>query len=263
MFKWICEDLDLKIIADSGQCFRMYEEDGRFLVIAREKHCYAYHSGEDETVFECPDDDNDFWKEYFDLDTDYKAFRDSVDPDDTFLLKAVEYGKGIRILRQDPWEMLITFIISQRRSIPSIRTCVERICTRWGSRTDDGIYSFPSPDELSCASIAELCECGLGYRAEYVYLAAKAAAEGTIDIEHLKELDDCSLLAALMDLRGVGTKVANCVSLFGFHRIGAFPVDVWIDRVQKQYYQGRFPVEKYEGYAGIMQQYIFYSARNS
>ena len=262
MLKILNEDLDIKKIADSGQCFRMFErEEGKWQFAAGSKLTDALVLPSSEVIIDCPSNDDSFWHEYFDLDTDYKGYRNSVDPDDSFLSAAVSYGKGIRILRQDPWEMLITFIISQRRSIPSIKTCVERICRKWGDPLANDIYSFPEPSQLAKASLEELSECSLGYRAEYVYLAAKAVYSGELDLESLKGSGDNELMETLLSLRGVGVKVANCVSLFGFHRIAAFPVDVWIDRVQKEYYGGRFPVEKYDGYAGIMQQYIFYYAR--
>ena len=255
-------DFDIEKIADSGQCFRMTEvSENRWLLVASDRYVYACVAPDGEVTLECPEDDDCFWTGYFDLGTDYSVFRDSADEDDRFLTCACEFGKGIRILRQDPWEMLITFIISQRRSIPSIKTCVERICSRWGREIGEGIHAFPLPSELASARLDELCECGLGYRAEYVYLAAQAADSGKLDIEGLKKKNDEELYNELLSLRGVGAKVANCVSLFGFHRIGAFPVDVWIDRVQKEHYQGRFPVERYAGYAGVMQQYIFYYIR--
>ncbi len=265
MFKIQNEEFNIEKIADSGQCFRMNKsEDGSWQIIAGSRLCRAEEYPDDGylTIY-CDDKDNEFWKYYFDLDTDYSYFRKSADSEDTFLSEAVEYGKGIRILRQDPWEMLITFIISQRKNIPAIKACVEKLCGRWGSRIDKDVFAFPTPSQLSSASLEDLSCCSLGYRAEYVYLAAKAVSSGELDLKRLESYDDESLMDALLALKGVGVKVANCVSLFGFHRIAAFPVDVWIDRVQKEFYEGRFPVEKYEGYAGIMQQYIFYYARKS
>ena len=262
MFKICDEDLDMTKIAESGQCFRMNQgEEGIWSVLALDHYCAATVDSEGAVTIECPEEENEFWKEYFDLDTDYAKFRESADKEDSFLCAAVSCGKGIRILRQDPWEMLITFIISQRKNIPAIKVCVEKLCTRWGKEIGQGIYAFPTPEELSKASLDELSDCSLGYRAEYVYLAAKAVSSGELDLEKLKGLSDEDLLCELLKLKGVGIKVANCVSLFGFYRIAAFPIDVWIDRVQKNFYSGRFPVEKYEGYAGIMQQYIFYYAR--
>jgi len=265
MFKIINEDLNIEKIADSGQCFRMDQiSSGLWKLIAGEKWCTASEeecNGQSITTINCPEGDDDFWRYYFDLDTDYETFRNAVKEDDLFLNDAVEYGKGIRILRQDPWEMLITFIISQRKNIPAIKSCVEKLCRRWGKKLADDIYGFPTPEAMASASLSELSDCSLGYRAEYVYLAAKAVNEGSADLKALSRMNDEDLYKALLSFKGVGAKVANCVSLFGFYRIGAFPIDVWIDRVQKEYYNGRFPVEKYPGFAGIMQQYIFYYIR--
>ncbi len=262
MIKIKDEDFDIEKIADSGQCFRMNRmPDGSWTAVAGDKCCSIREYADKAAVIECPEEDDVFWKEYFDLDTDYSKYRSAADTSDAFLTAACEYGKGIRILKQDPWEMLISFIISQRKNIPAIQSCVEKMCMKWGTKTVRGIFAFPTPEQLSKATLDELSCCSLGYRAEYVYLAAKAVATGEKDLETFKMLSDEDLLCALLGFKGVGVKVANCVSLFGYHRIGAFPIDVWIDRVQKEYYEGRFPVEKYEGFAGVMQQYIFFYAR--
>ena len=266
MFEYDKKVLDIRKIADSGQTFRMspdaelsskYGQDV-YRCIAGHRICRAGAG----SIF-CPESDNEFWKEYFDINTSYEAFIDSIDPEDTYLTSAAEYGRGIRILRQDPWEMLITFIISQRRSIPSIKTCVEALCSRWGRDLGDGIHAFPTPDELASASMDELACCSLGYRTEYVFLAAKGVSSGEIDLNAMQELSDQELLADLISLRGVGPKVANCVSLFGFYRIGAFPIDVWIERVLKEHYPQGFPMERYKGFAGVMQQYMFFAARKA
>ena len=264
MFSYDKKSLDIRKIADSGQTFRMCFDEKRSLeqgfdvyrCIALDKMCYAGGGS-----VACPAEDDAFWREYFDLETSYESFIDAIDPDDLYLTRVAEFGKGIRILKQDPWEMLITFIISQRRSIPSIKTCVEALCKRWGRQIAADIYAFPTPAELASASMEELASCSLGYRTEYVYLAAQGAASGELDLESMRGLSDAELLAALMALRGVGPKVANCVSLFGFYRIGAFPIDVWIDRVLKEHYPNGFPMERYKGFAGVMQQYMFFAAR--
>ena len=260
MITYDIDRLDIRKIADSGQTFRMEDISDAFgdmfRCIALDKICTA---GKGRIY--CEEEDISFWKNYFDLDTDYESMTASIDPDDCYLCGCAEYGRGIRILRQDPWEMLITFIISQRRSIPSIKTCVERLCRRYGRKIEGDIYAFPSPDELSEAGLDDLADCGLGYRSEYVYLACRDVCSGALDLDAMKELSDGELFQRLTALRGVGPKVANCVCLFGFHRISAFPVDVWIDRVLKEHYPEGFPMDRYDGYAGVMQQYMFYAAR--
>ena len=267
MFDYDIESLDIRKIADSGQTFRMSFDEERslpdaevFRCISMDKMCFAGGG----RVW-CPDEDDAFWKNYFDLGTSYESFISAIDADDAYLSGVAEYGRGIRILRQDPWEMLITFIISQRRSIPSIKTCVEALCTRFGARVkgQDGesFYAFPTPAQLAAADLSALSCCSLGYRTEYVYLAARGVDSGDTDLKAMEALSDAELLASLIALRGVGPKVANCVSLFGFYRIGAFPIDVWIDRVLKEHYPNGFPMDRYKGFAGVMQQYVFFAMR--
>ena len=219
--------------------------------------------GKDDVRIDCSEAEfADFWREYFDLGCNYGEVIKSVDPGDFFLTEAAEYSRGLRILKQDPWEMLITFIISQRKNIPAITGCVEKISAEFGSPIGDGLYAFPSPEQLAAAGDA-LCGCSLGYRDDYVRRAAGAAASGEADIYGWRSLDDADLSEKLLALRGVGVKVANCVMLFGYHRINAFPVDVWIKRVIDEKYGGNFPLERYNGFAGIIQQYMFYYGRHA
>ena len=159
--------------------------------------------------------------------------------------------------------MLITIIISQRKNIPARRQAVESLSTTCGTCIDkeNEFFAFPTPTQLAGLSLSDLQDLSLGYRAKYVYEAAQKVASGELDIKKWAMLGDDDLHKALLSCYGVGEKVANCVALFGYHRIGAFPVDVWIDRIQKTYYNGSFPVEKYEGFAGVMQQYMFYYER--
>lgn len=154
----------------------------------------------------------------------------------------MEYGRGIRVLRQDEWEMLVSFIISQRKSIPAIRRAVELLSERFGERlgsdSEGPVYAFPTAEALCCAGEQALQECGLGYRTRYVLHAAQQAAEGTLDLKKLASLPDEALFARLMELDGVG-KVANCVCLFGYGRVGRVPVDVWIERLIRDEFAGQ------------------------
>lgn len=215
------------------------------------------------TFFCSPEEYEHFWRHYFDLETDYRQYESAIDPADTYLQSAFAFGSGIHILNQDPWEMLITFIISQRKNIPAIRQTVEALSKKCGTCIDrqNEIYAFPTPAQLSALTLSDLQSLSLGYRAKYIYETTKQVADGSLDLAQWNTLIDDDLHKMLLSCYGVGEKVANCVALFGYHRIGAFPVDVWIDRIQKTYYNGHFPVEKYEGFAGIMQQYLFYYER--
>lgn len=266
-------DFDVGKIAESGQCFRMaLNENGSYDVIYQRKYLNIKPVSYDKTTgffsleLDCSEEDyENVWKSYFDMETDYGKMAELVDREDIFLNEAVRYGKGIRILRQDPWEMLISFIISQRKSIPAIRTSVERLCKLCGEAIDTeyGVkYAFPDAQAVAGLTMEELAGCGIGYRAAYVAETARRAACGEFDVYGADALDDGKLRSELMSLHGVGVKVADCVMLFGYRRLNSFPEDVWIKRAMESEYPAGFPYDKYDGYGGIMQQYIFFYIRN-
>ncbi|NCC07981.1 MAG: DNA-3-methyladenine glycosylase 2 [Clostridia bacterium] len=260
----IIKNFSLAQIADSGQCFRMeMQPDKSCVLAARDKALKIIPLGGDEYDFNCTTAQFDgYWKGYFDLEADYQKWMQSVPKSDAFLTKAAEYGKGLRILRQDAWEMLVTFLISQRKNIPAIKKCVNAISEKFGTKIDGtDMYAFPTPQQLA-SDYALLGTCSLGYRTQYVYEAAVSVCDGTIDLKAMASLDDDALFAQLLKIKGVGAKVANCVMLFGFHRINAFPIDVWIQRILDAHYQAGFPLDAYKGYAGVIQQYMFYYARS-
>lgn len=260
---------DISKIAESGQCFRLNEnEEGTYGLIHKGRYLeIGYRPDSMQYEFECSTDEYErIWKDYFDMTFDYAGIESAVDKKDAFLVNAVRYGSGIRILKQDPWEMLISFIISQRKSIPAIKTSIEKLCRLCGREihTKRGIrYAFPSSEEVAGLTYDELASCSLGYRTKYVAAAAEAAANGSIDLDALYELSDGDLKEELLRLYGVGTKVADCIMLFAYHRLDSFPEDVWIKRAMENEYPKGFPAEKYSGYAGIMQQYIFFYMRNT
>ncbi len=258
--------IDLDKTERSGQCFRWIGDGDAFIIPAfgMSVRVTEAEGGINLELLSSPKKKPDaktiseIWGKYFDADLDYSKIRKMPDKKDKFLSSAAESGEGIRIIYQDPFETLITFIISQRKSIPAIKTSVERICETVGRKipgTD--IYDFPTPDELKKLSADELSACGLGYRAPYIHETAEVFARGEFDERYLSGLDDDALINTLMSLKGVGVKVANCTALFGFHRLDLFPIDVWIQRALDTYYDGTFPLEKYHPYNGIMQQYIF------
>ena len=267
---------DLLKVADSGQAFRIKMIDqshaelvafGRYLQIAR--------TGKETFAFSCNEKEfREIWTGYLDLDRDYPAIVNSIDSNDSYLLEAAEFGKGIRILKQDVFETTISYIISQRRSIPSITTSVERISKLCGKRIEapdlsspfvkplcNEYFAFPTPEELNALPFAELENTGVGYRAPYIARAAEEFANGKLDPESLAALSDEDLYKALTGMYGVGTKVANCIMLFAFARTGRFPVDVWIKRIEDKYYGGHFDCAPYPETAGIMQQFMFYYER--
>lgn len=276
MFRIQYPYLDMKKIAESGQIFRFNVYDDEYSLVAGDKLLFIKEDG-DEYILSCSESEfEEFWIDYFDLRLDYSDFEKNIPPDDLFLINAAEYSYGIRILNQDKWEMLISFIISQRKSIPAIKSSIEKLAKTYGKKIDMQVpdfiknidknsefFAFPTPKALADASIDDLNACSLGYRSPYIEASAKAVYRGDIDLEALSKLDDNELLAALMSLKGVGIKVANCVALFGYHRIAAFPIDVWIKRMIDEHYDGEFPLKRYDGYAGVIQQYIFYYGRES
>lgn len=260
MIKIQSDDFDIQKIAESGQCFRLNREGDHWVNAAFGRLLRIYG---DE--LDCSKKDFEhIWRSYFDLDTDYAAARARIPHSDRFLSKAADFGCGIRILRQDPWETLISFIISQRKNIPAIKASVEAICRKYGEQLSDdegGIYSFPAAGRLAAATEEELKQCSLGYRVPYVLSAARLVDSGELDLGELCSLDDDALTEELLKLHGVGIKVASCVALFAYHRINAFPIDVWIARTLEEQYGNKFPFSRYEGVGGIIQQYMFYYAR--
>ena len=223
---------------------------------------YDHSESGGEFEFDCSEDEFDMiWENYFDLNTDYGKFIRAIPSDDLFLSKAASYGSGIRILNQDAFETLITFIISQRKNIPAIKASVEKLCYICGEEISEGVFAFPSPKALAELSAEDLKRCSLGYRAEYVHRAAEAVWHGDVDLAGLCKLSDSELFDSLCSFYGVGKKVANCVGLFAYHRIDLFPIDVWIQRVIDEQYGGHVPTERYSGFAGVIQQYMFYYGR--
>ncbi len=257
------DDFDLEKIAGCGQCFRAKRIQGGFRFVSQKKVLTIINK--DDGIYDIDADEKEwesFWKNYFDLSVNYRNIRESIDQKDKFLFNASKLGKGIRILRQDKFEMLISFIISQRKNIPAISKSVEAICTKFGEKiTHNGevIYSFPSPKALFEASDNDLRKCALGYRVPYVKDAAFRVYSNQLDLDAIGKLDDDSLKEKLKSVKGVGNKVADCICLFAYHRLAASPVDVWIKRAIDEHYGGVNPFDSYGKYAGVMQQYIFYA----
>ena len=255
------DEIDPRKIAGSGQCFRWQtHEDGRIAVPHAGRVLTMTPADEDTYSLDCsPDEFESLWKPYFDWETDYAAIRARVTDEDPYLKKACAAGKGLRILRQDPWEVLISFIISQNRNIPQIRRSVRLMCAAAaGSGDAEGCEApFPGPEQIVSLGLDGLTRCRLGYRAGYVLAAARSVMSGELDLGALKTggLDGC--LVGLRSLYGVGPKVAACAALFGFHFLDACPVDVWIRRVFGREYPGGYPFSRYAPFNGVYQQYMF------
>lgn len=261
--KIVIPDFSMRQISESGQCFRMNQiAENRYALVAFGKYLEVEQEG-DELLFACTQEEFDgVWREYFDLDNDYGRYRKAVPKQDTYLSEAVLFGGGIRILHQDVWEMLISFIISQQNNIKRIRKCIETLCERYGEKkyiTNRSVYyTFPDAQSLARVSEEELRECNLGYRSRYIVSTANSILHGEVEPDALKRMDYKQARAELLKLCGVGEKVADCICLFGLHHMDAFPVDTHIRKAMDEHYPTGFPFEKYSGYSGVMQQYIFY-----
>lgn len=268
------ENFNIKQIADSGQCFRMNrigDKDGQLTygLVALGKYLELRQIGEHVVELSCSEEEYELiWKDYFDLEYDYgKIVDELLKGEDSFLKSAVEYGRGIRILKQEPFEATISFIISQNKNIPAIKNCIEGICKRYGERRisreckDVEYYTFPSPAVLASAEKEDLRALKTGYRDEYIIKASQAIATGEVDFSKLCRDNFDDVIKELRKLHGVGEKVANCIALYGLHHVEGFPVDVWILKVLEKIYHNNFDKMKYHGYAGIIQQYMFYYIR--
>ena len=256
-------NFSLEQIARSGQCFRMSRrEDGFFDIISGSRWMGARQSGE-TCEFLCTEEEFlEFWEDYFDLKQDYGEYISRIDKEDVYLNAAVKLAGGVRILRQDIWEMIVSFLISQQNNIVRIRRCIENICEAYGNPVKNGrgevYFTFPEPEALAGLEEDALKACNLGYRSKYVVRAARSVAEGRFDLEQLGTLPYEKAKEELLKLFGVGVKVADCICLFGLHHLEAFPVDTHISQALKKYYGDGFPMEKYRGIQGVIQQYIFY-----
>lgn len=262
----VIPNLDLKRIADSGQCFTWTRTGENAYAIRAGKRCLKARQEAETFFFSCTGAEWEaYWKRYFDLDTDYGAIVRLADPEDAYLAAALRSASGIRILRQPLWEVMCSFLISQNNNITRIRRSVEGLCRRYGEACPgpdgaEAFFAFPTPDALAGASVEDFAALGLGYRAKYMAALAARMKDGGLQAfeETLRAADDETAIAALMTLYGVGRKVAECICLFGLHRLDCFPIDTHIRKALARHYPEGFPRERFRGCSGVIQQYIFY-----
>lgn len=267
------ENFNIRQTFECGQCFRFHEYDsGYFEGVAFGKYLGISQIGNLAVIHNCTVDEfNTVWKSFFDFDTDYGRISSSLAKDD-IMKEAISFGGGIRILKQDMFECIVSFIISQNNSIYNIERVVERICERYG--TPIGIfngkqrYAFPTPYQLSKATVEELTALKCGYRAEYITGFTKAVANGEFDIEALDKQTSDEAKEKLLAFKGIGNKVADCILLFGYHKFDVFPTDVWVKKAMADLYSvdvkniDRFSNEYFGKYRGLAQQYLFYYKRS-
>lgn len=246
------KDFDLEQTLDCGQAFR-WEKDGTgFTGIALDKKLTIDYKKDYIVLKDTSEKDFlDFWADYFDLYTDYSELKEIFSVDET-LSKACEFAWGIRILKQDSFEALCSFIISQNNNIPRIKGIISRLCELFSG--------FPTALQLSSATEEELSSIRAGFRSRYLIDCGKKIALNEVDITKIKSMEIDLARKELLKITGVGPKVAECALLYGMYRVEAFPVDVWIKRVLSEYYPLGFPKE-FLKYQGIAQQYLFHYIR--
>ena len=271
MVRKTLENFSIYQICDSGQCFRMTpvlegtdpsSGENRMQVIAGERYLEIFQNGK-ECIFDCTEEEFEgFWKAYFDLDTDYAKYIAQINLNDTYLVNAATFGSGMRILRQDLWEMIVSFLISQQNNIPRIRRCIENICRKYGEKKENAngetYFAFPKPEALAELDEDALKECNLGYRSKYVVRSARSIVNGETNLDAIREMPYKKAQEELLKLFGVGVKVADCICLFALHHLQAFPVDTHIHQAMEAHYKRGFPKRRYKGIEGVLQQYIFY-----
>ena len=254
-------DLDLEQTLDCGQSFRWEKQnDGSFSGVAFGKYVNISLDGTDMVIKNAAPDDEKIWREYFDFELDYGKIRGDISKLHPVLEDAARYAPGIRILRQEPYEALCTFIISQNNNIKRIKGIVARLCESFGDEIDEGVYTFPTAERLAGLTPDDLAPLRAGFRNRYIIDSAKKVASGEVDLELCKTADYEAARAELMKITGVGVKVADCTLLFGMHRVEAFPVDVWMKRAMEKLFPG-MSANDFGEYAGIAQQYIFHYSR--
>lgn len=255
------DHFDIKQIAESGQCFRWKVlSDTAAEIIAYDR---LLHIEKKESKLRLDSSEEDFkniWQQYFDLDTDYSQVERLIaDSGDAHLKKAYSHGSGIRILRQELFETTVTFLISQNNNIPRIKKSLEMICEKGGFAliNSDRGYRLPKPSEVSPEFFLDR-SLGLGYRDVYLYELYKYLDENPSWLSDLQSMDYDTARKELLKRKGIGPKVADCICLFSLHHIDAFPIDTHVKQLLDKYYKGGFDYEYYKGFAGIIQQYLFY-----
>ncbi|MDD3230062.1 MAG: DNA glycosylase [Oscillospiraceae bacterium] len=256
--------LNLRKTLFCGQCFR-WRETAPGIFCGTVGNRFAVFSQQDFPQLSS----DPFWHHYFDLDTDYAALNQQLATLNSNLRKASLHGAGIHILRQDPWEALCSFILSQNNNIPRIQGIIGRLCggeenppeSYNGFFQKAAAYPFPRPKTLASYSVEDLAPLRCGFRARYILDAARKVTDGTVQLEKLRTAPLEEARASLMQIIGVGPKVANCTLLYGLHRMDAFPMDVWMKRAMKRWFPGTKP-ETFGPAAGLAQQYIFDFIRN-
>lgn len=271
-------DFNLKHIFECGQCFRwIANEDGSYTGVVKGKVIKVSQNGNQVIFHKCTEEDyREILEDYFDLRRNYSDIKEILSKLDGDLERAVNFGQGIRILNQDPFEMIITFILSANNRIPMIMKAVEGLSQKYGNFIGEyegkKYYDFPSAESLSRVEVSELRLSGVGFRDKYISKASKMIYEDEKFLDRLLTMDYKEAIKELQRLSGVGPKVADCIALFSLKKSQAFPVDTWVKKVMEYFYikeDSNFKMikdyadENYGDLAGFAQQYLFYYAREN
>ena len=276
------DSFELKHIFDCGQCFRWNEnEDGSYTGVIKNA-VIRVQKVENEIIFRgvCDESLESKIRDYFCLDDNYLEIKQKLSKIDDFMRNSIEFGQGIRILHQDLWECVISFIISANNNIPRIKKIIERISKEYGKKIEfegNHYYTFPTPSELSKARVEDLRRLGLGFRDVRVYETTRKVISKEFDLKKVEKIQNSlEIREELLKLDGVGPKVADCIMLFALKRFDVFPIDVWVRRVMNELYihnENEEKVskkmiqeladEKFLGIPGIAQQYLFYWRRET
>jgi N-glycosylase/DNA lyase len=271
------EDFSIEQILECGQCFRFHKLDMNDYIIVAYNKMLRVKQMENEIQFHCDKEDyNNLWTTYFDMDRDYNNIKQILSKKDEHLERAIKEKYGIRLLKQDPWETLISFIISQNKQIPHIKKIISDLSREYGELIGEndgvGYYSFPTNKQLANVTEEELRNLKVGFRAPYLMDAINKIKEKQIVMDSIYDMDYLEAKKVLMSIKGVGNKVADCVLLFGYGKYEVFPTDVWVKRIMEYYYFEEetkidiihsFAKDHYKEYAGFAQQYLFYYARDN
>lgn len=255
-------DLDLAQTLDCGQSFRWtIQPDGSFNGVAFGKSVNV--KLEDTTLYitnSTVEDFDNYWYNYFDFGLDYGKIRGEISGIHPILNEAAKYAPGIRILQQEPYEALCTFIISQNNNIKRIKGIVQRLCEFFGEKIAEDTFAFPTAEKMTSLSADDLAPLRAGFRNRYLIDAAQKVASGEVDLDFCRTANYEDARKELMKITGVGVKVADCTLLFGMHRIEAFPIDVWMKRAMEKLFPD-MTANDFGEFAGIAQQYIFHYSR--
>ncbi len=255
-------NFDLSQTFDCGQCFRWEKIKNKYHGIVQGKSVTMCQN-ENEILIENVSltEFENFWFDYFDLGTDYKKIGEHIAKINPVLFEAYQQCRGIRILKQDPWETLCSFIISQNNNIPRIKKIIFSLCSNFGDKIGEN-FSFPSAGKIATLNLDDLSPIKSGFRSKYILDSARKVANKEINFEILSNATTENARNSLMNIKGVGPKVADCVLLYGLHKLEAFPMDVWIKRVMDAFFSKESP-KMFGPYAGIAQQYLYHYSRTN